>query len=70
MVQAVHEDLNDTPENGNLSFCFTCGAFAIFDDAFEDRARKPTPAENFEIKHDKDLQQLLIVWERLGRKNT
>jgi len=61
-VSALVQDEQERPENGNLSFCIYCGDFAIFDDTYPDGARKPTPNENFEISHDKELERLWTSW--------
>lgn len=50
------------PKNGDVSLCFECGAFAIFDDSFEDRIRKPTPSENFNLERDQELLAIRALW--------
>lgn len=56
------EDTTTVPRNGDLSFCFSCGAFAIYDDSFVDEVRKPTPSENHEIRTDKTLMSVRRKW--------
>jgi len=66
--------MNDTygdgyaPKDGDLLFCMNCGCFAVIDSTFVDGVRKPTPAENFEIKCDKNLQKLVLIWHVTMRK--
>jgi hypothetical protein len=67
-MSAGVEDAEQIPDNGDISFCFDCGTFAIFDDTFPDAIRKPTPSENFTIKHDKELARVLIAWQNVMRK--
>jgi hypothetical protein len=70
-LEAIDED--GPPKNGDVSFCFQCGNFAIFDYSFEDNVRKPTPAENFELKHDQFFQKLYTgwyLWSQKYRKDT
>jgi hypothetical protein len=55
-------DEHGPPKNEDISFCFYCGKFAIFDYSFEDNVRKPTPAENFELKHNKFFKNLYAGW--------
>jgi hypothetical protein len=61
VASADHNEI-PTPNNGDITFCFMCGSFAIFDDAFPDAIRKPNPDENFEIRHNKTLQRVLVLW--------
>ena len=51
------------PKNGNLSFCYQCGTFAIFDDTFEDGVRKPSPREQDEIDTDEQTLKMLLAWK-------
>jgi hypothetical protein len=50
------------PSNGDVTMCFDCGVLAIFDSAYEENIRKPTPAENFELKQHKELVELQRAW--------
>lgn len=56
------------PKNGDISFCFQCGEFAIFDDTLVDGARKPSPSENDEIRSDLTNFILWKAWTRAKRK--
>lgn len=67
-MSAGVEDAGQTPDNGDISFCFDCGTFAIFDDTFPDAIRKPTPSERFKINHDEELIRVLITWQTVMRK--
>lgn len=51
------------PVNGDATFCFQCGVFAIFDDTLSDKVRKPSPAENDVIKRTPELQQVYQAWK-------
>ena len=50
------------PTNGSLLFCIDCGAFSILDNTYPDGGRKPNPDENFNIRHDKQLQRVIAMW--------
>jgi len=56
------DEFQSRPSNGDVTLCFDCGAFAIFDDAYEENIRKPTPAENFELKNCKEVQEVAMAW--------
>jgi hypothetical protein len=61
---AAHTPGNDdrAPENGDLSFCFDCGEWAVFDNRLKGGCRKPTHSEYAEIATDRKLGFVRFLW--------
>jgi len=55
-------DREDGPNDGELSFCFQCGHFAIWDSSLTDGVRKPSPSENDRLKASKSVQKMKLLW--------
>jgi hypothetical protein len=51
------------PHDGDVSLCFKCGTFCIFDSAVYGGLRKPTKSEHRTITHDEELQELWRSWK-------
>lgn len=56
-----------TPEDGDVSLCFYCGEWAVYDTSLPAALaqRKPTEAEFIEIGEDPDCQKLRAAWAHL-----
>jgi hypothetical protein len=65
----ISEDESVKPKDNDLLLCFYCGAFMVVDLSMPDRVHKPTPAENFEIKHSNVLQEIHAAWVRYKIRN-
>jgi hypothetical protein len=50
------------PKDGDLSFCFTCGEFNIFERAAPGRLRKPTDDEYAEFATDPEAKAIRRAW--------
>jgi hypothetical protein len=61
-VSAFHSD-TDFPNDGNITMCFGCGQFCVFDSDADGRLRKPTKKEQRVIDHDEDAQTLRNAWK-------
>lgn len=59
---SILKDSNAKPNDGDLSFCFHCGKFAIFDASLTDGVRKPSPSENDALKASKSAQRMKMLW--------
>jgi len=51
-----------SPNDGDLSFCFHCGHFAIWDSSLTDGIRKPDPSENDWLKANKEAKRMIMLW--------
>jgi hypothetical protein len=58
------------PQDGDVSICFYCGKFAIFDSSLEDNIRKPTPAEMAEIKASEEAMAMALAWHVFQQHRT
>ena len=62
------------PQDGDASFCFSCGEFAIFEDAAPGGLRKLTKREARQIDGDRRLAQMqehwrtITEWRRVSRQ--
>jgi len=57
-----------TPSDGDVSMCFYCGEWAVYDAALPAALaqRKPTDAEFIEIGEDPDCQKLRAAWVQMN----
>jgi hypothetical protein len=55
------------PDDGDISLCFSCGAFCVFDNEAYGGMRKPTKKEQRIILRDTKMQKLLIAWQTVKR---
>ena len=55
---------DDPPENGDISLCFSCGQFAIFDDHDPNRVRLPSNLEGLQIAASKQCRAMAEAWYR------
>ena len=60
--------LDCLPEDGDVSMCFRCGEFCVFDDSAFGGMRKPTKKEQRTFAHDKRLRELRTTWETVKRQ--
>lgn len=67
---AATHTLNEgrVPEDGDMTLCFRCGAFGVFDETAYGGLRKPTKKEQREISRDKKMQELLTAWKVVKRQ--
>jgi hypothetical protein len=56
------------PDDGDVSFCFGCGAFCVFDDNAYGGLRKPTKKEQRGFDRDKRLQEMTGAWKVVKRQ--
>jgi len=56
------------PEDDDVSLCFACGRFSLYDSEKEGGLRRPTAAEQHELDHDKSCRQMLTAWKTLKRR--
>jgi hypothetical protein len=56
------------PADGDVSLCFGCGEFCVFDDKAFGGMRKPTKKEQRTFARDKRLQELRDAWETVKRQ--
>lgn len=57
-------DQDATPDDGDWSFCFSCGHFSIFDHKAEGGLRKPNVFEEMELATS-DNARLRREWNRM-----
>ena len=55
-------DLQDAPEDGDISMCLDCGEFAIFEEAAPGGLRKPTDKEYGQFGTDQNIKDMRRAW--------
>jgi hypothetical protein len=66
-VSAARSDV-DIPEDGDVSMCFRCGRFCLFDREARGGLRKPTKREQREFDHDDGMQKIVAAWKTVKRQ--
>jgi hypothetical protein len=61
-VISAFDNKRDRPQDGDLSLCYQCGEYAVFDKTFLDNVRKPTPTEMQHIREDNELTEVRANW--------
>jgi hypothetical protein len=56
------------PDDGDVSQCFRCGEFSIFDDKAYGGMRKPTKREQRAIARDARMQTMRTAWKIVKRQ--
>ena len=56
------------PDNGDVSLCFGCGAFCVFDEAAYGGMRKPTKKEQRSFDRDERLKKVRDGWRTVKRQ--
>jgi len=56
---------NWRPKNGDVTLCISCGEWNVFDSKVEDRIRKPTPQEFFDIGLDPACRKVRWAWTQV-----
>jgi len=56
------------PDDGDVSLCFGCGEFCVFDNTAYGGMRKPTKKEQRVFARDKRLQELRTAWKVVKRQ--
>jgi hypothetical protein len=56
------------PEDGDVSMCFSCGEFCVFDSEAYGGMRKPTKKELRTFARDERLQELRTAWKVVRRQ--
>ena len=57
-----------SPDDGDATLCFRCGAVSIFAEECEGGLRKPTKKEQRELNADKIVQGLITAWKITRRQ--
>lgn len=60
---------DDQPADGDVTLCFRCGEFCIFDDDIKGGLRKMNAVEANEINNDPDFVSVQAAWHSVERKN-
>jgi hypothetical protein len=58
---------DEFPEDGDVTLCFGCGEFCVFDSDAYGGLRKPTKKEQRAIARDDEVQELLTAWKVVRR---
>jgi len=66
-VTAARSDI-DFPEDGDVTMCFNCGRWCIFDRDAHGGLRKPTKKEQRGFERDADLVKLVDAWKIVKRQ--
>jgi hypothetical protein len=53
---------SDLPDDGDVTLCFRCGKFCVFDSRAAGGLREPTKKEQRSFAHDQRLQNMLGAW--------
>jgi hypothetical protein len=67
-IAAVADDDDSAPKDGDVSMCFSCGAWLILDSYEPGGLRKPNAAERAELAQDSRLAELHAAWETHGQR--
>lgn len=62
---AAVDDDERGPEDGNLSLCFECGEWSVFEDG---NLRKPTDAEYLDFGTLPSIQKIRRAWVDMDRR--
>jgi hypothetical protein len=57
------------PEDGDISLCFQCGRFSLYDSDKEGGLRRPTASEQHELDHNKHCRDMLTAWKTIKLQN-
>lgn len=59
------EEVVSRPTEGDVSFCFGCGQFSMYDKRIAGQLRLPTDAESVEIYLDAGAQRVMKAWNEM-----
>lgn len=59
------EPSESSPLDGDVSLCFQCGKFSLFDRTARGGMRKPTKQQQRQIDADPRVQQLKSAWRQV-----